>query len=125
MKPSAPPTFDEASLTPVVATFYQYNLADDRINRFFKRIDIKALKYMQTRFLTYALNGSGINKKIMSMNHRHLGLQDHHFDAVLENLKKALLDHGVDETQVNPILAAAESTRDSMLGRPSHKTNDD
>ncbi|KAK9728808.1 hypothetical protein K7432_000773 [Basidiobolus ranarum] len=123
MKPTSPTPFDEASLAPIVNTFYRYNLADKRINQFFAKINMRALLIMQTKFLTHALSGAGINKKIMSMHHRHLGLQDHHFDAVISNLEKALVDHNVGETEIRGILAAAEGTRESMLGRHTYKTD--
>ncbi|KAK9680704.1 hypothetical protein K7432_015874 [Basidiobolus ranarum] len=121
IKPIDQPVLDEASLALVLSSFHEYNLADTRINNYFRNLNMQTVLSMQAKFLSHALGGPKLNHKIMSMNHRHLKLQDCHFDAVMNNLHKALRDHKLDESEIEHVLTAAEGTRDSMLGRNTRK----
>jgi hemoglobin len=58
--------------------------------------------------------------KDMRDGHAHLverGLNDDHFDAVKDNLGKALRELEVPEEKVAEVLTIVESTRDDVLGR--------
>ncbi|ORY00770.1 hypothetical protein K493DRAFT_390697 [Basidiobolus meristosporus CBS 931.73] len=121
IRPTTQPVLDEASLALVLSSFHEYNLADTCINNYFRNLNTQTMLSMQAKFLAHALGGAKLNHKIMSMNHRHLKLQDHHFDAVMNNLHKALKDHDLTEAEINHVLIAAEGTRDSMLGRTTRR----
>ncbi|ORX98322.1 globin-like protein, partial [Basidiobolus meristosporus CBS 931.73] len=102
----------------MVEKFYHYNLTDRRTRVFFQGINIERLQRMQTTFLVHLLGGKKINMAKMRAAHRRLlDLNDFHFDAVMKNLMKAAKDLGVSLKLRERILAAAETTRDDVLGR--------
>ena len=56
----------------------------------------------------------------MRKGHAHLvkqGLNDSHFDAVMENLGGTLKELGVAGNLIAQVAAIAESTRNDVLGR--------
>lgn len=104
-----------------VDRFYRKVLADDRINTFFEGIDMDTQAAKQKAFLTMAFGGpvhyTGLD---MRRGHAHLvarGLNDSHFDAVIENLGATLRDLGVAENLIDQVAALAETTRNDVLGR--------
>lgn len=46
-----------------------------------------------------------------------MGLDDSHFDAVVENLAKTLTELGVTQELIAQVAAIAETTRNDVLGR--------
>jgi hemoglobin len=104
-----------------VGIFYKKVLADDRISEFFDGVDMKKQTAKQKAFLTFAFGGpnkyTGMH---MRKGHAHLverGLNDAHFDAVLENLATTLQELNVPQDLVEEVAAVAESTRADVLGR--------
>jgi len=86
-----------AAIDAVVDKFYQRILADKRIQRFFTSTNIPRLRQMQKDFLTVAFGGPNrYSGQDMRAAHRRLvrdqGLNDSHFDAVLEDLRDTLLE---------------------------------
>jgi truncated hemoglobin YjbI len=55
--------------------------------------------------------------KDMRTGHAHLGLNDEHFDAVVENLANTLDELGVSSSDIQEVGAIAESVRDDVLNR--------
>ncbi|MFN3582979.1 hypothetical protein [Phenylobacterium sp.] len=56
----------------------------------------------------------------MRRGHAHLvarGLDDSHFDAVVENLAATLKELGVGDAEIGEVANIAESVRDDVLGR--------
>ena len=45
------------------------------------------------------------------------GLNDSHFDAVIDDLGKALRELGVEESMIKEVAAVAETTRNDVLCR--------
>ncbi|ORX68885.1 globin-like protein [Basidiobolus meristosporus CBS 931.73] len=119
----------EERVERIVERFYHYNLTDKNTKLFFQGINVERLQRMQTRFLIHLLGGKAINTRKMRAAHKRLlDLNDGHFDAVLNNLKKAVKDMGISRDLTQRIMAAAETTRDDVLGRtplPKHQPVDD
>ncbi len=111
----------EAAVNAAVDVFYRKVLVDDRINSFFEGIDMDKQAAKQKAFLTLALGGpSNYSGKDMRDAHAHLvakGLNDTHFDAVMENLGATLTELGVPGDLIAEAAAIAESTRGDVLGR--------
>ncbi|ORY02018.1 hypothetical protein K493DRAFT_312201 [Basidiobolus meristosporus CBS 931.73] len=108
----------EETIGKVVDVFYnKYVLNDDRIKDFFVGVDMEKQRLMQTKFLAFAFGGPAFNGKKMNVAHRHLKLKDEHFDAVIDDLGKALRDFDVSDEIIAKIVAVAETTRDDVLGR--------
>lgn len=111
----------EAAIDAAVDLFYVKVLADERINRFFAGIDMKKQARMQKGFLTFAFGGPNhYTGKGMAAAHKHLvaeGLNDSHYDAVVENLGNTLKEMGVADELIAQAASVAESVREAVLGR--------
>lgn len=111
----------EAAMNAAVDIFYHKVLADDRINKFFEDVDMEKQAAKQKAFLTLALGGPNkYSGKDMRVGHAHLvkrGLNDTHFNAVMENLAATLRELKVPAELIAQAAAVAESTRKDVLGR--------
>ncbi len=111
----------DAAVTAAVDVFYRKVLADDRINKFFETVDMERQAAKQKAFLTMALGGPhNYSGKDMRAAHAPLvakGLNDSHFDAVMEHLGTTLTELGVPGDLIGEAAAIAESTRKDVLGR--------
>jgi hemoglobin len=111
----------EAAVDAAVDIFYRKVLADDRINKFFEDVDMEKQAAKQKAFLTVAFGGPNkYTGKDMRDAHAHLvakGLNDSHFDAVMEHLGGTLKELNVPDELIAKAAAIAESTRNDVLGR--------
>jgi len=111
----------EAAVNAAVDIFYRKVLADNRINKFFEGVDMGKQAAKQKAFLTVAFGGPNkYTGKDMRDGHAHLvkkGLNDSHFDAVMENLGATLKELNVPDELIAKAAAIAESTRTDVLGR--------
>lgn len=102
-----------------VNVFYAYVINDERINHFFRWVDMENQSYKMKTFLAYAF-GAPINIQWKSLKESHLhlvkaGLNDDHFDAVLENLLCTLRELGIAEDLIKQVGQIAERTREDIL----------
>jgi hemoglobin len=111
----------EAAVNAAVDIFYRKVLADYRINRFFENSDMEKQAAKQKAFLTMAFGGpNNYTGTDMRTAHAHLvkmGLNDSHFDAVMEHLGSTLAELNVPQELIAQVAAIAESTRNDVLGR--------
>ncbi len=111
----------EAAVNAAVDLFYRKVLSDSRISHFFSTVDMDRQIAKQKAFLTFAFGGPAqYSGKDMRTGHAHLvkmGLNDSHFDAVLENLGATLKELGVPDALIGEAAAIAESTRKDVLGK--------
>jgi hemoglobin len=111
----------EAAVNAAVDIFYRKVLKDERICHFFDDVDMERQAAKQKAFLTYAFGGPNhYTGKDMREGHMHLierGLNDSHFDAVVENLGSTLKELGVADSLIAEVAAIAESTRNDVLNR--------
>lgn len=111
----------EAAVNAAVDIFYRKVLADDRINSFFDGVDMDNQAAKQKAFLTMAFGGpNNYTGEDMRKGHAHLverGLNDSHFDAVMEHIGATLTELNVPEELIAEAAAIAESTRNDVLGR--------
>ncbi|VAW89366.1 Cyanoglobin; Hemoglobin-like protein HbN [hydrothermal vent metagenome] len=109
----------DAAVNAAVDVFYRKVLADDRINQFFEGVDMDKQSAKQKAFLTMAFGGpSNYSGEDMRKGHAHLvakGLDNSHFDAVMENLGATLTELGVPNELIGEAAAIAESTRIDVL----------
>ena len=112
----------EAAVNAAVDIFYRKVLSDYRINRFFDKSDMEKQAAKQKAFLTMAFGGPN-NYTGTDMRQAHdrlvkkLGLDDSHFDAVMEHLAATLQELNVPQNLIAQVAAIAESTRNDVLGR--------
>ncbi|MEB3212690.1 MAG: group 1 truncated hemoglobin [Leptolyngbyaceae bacterium] len=112
------------SVKLVVDKFYQRVLDDNRIKHFFDGVDMVKQKAHQTAFLTYAFGGTNrYSGTHMSAAHKHLvekmGLNDEHFDAILENLVATLKELNLAQDLIDQVMAIAgdRGHRNAILNR--------
>jgi hemoglobin len=111
----------EAAVDATVDVFYRKVLSDDRISAFFDGVDMDRQAAKQKAFLTMAFGGPhSYTGADMRRGHQHLvarGLNDTHFDVVVELLGKSLAELGVAPELIAQVAAIAESTRNDVLNR--------
>lgn len=112
----------EDAVNAAVDIFYQKVLNDDRVNRFFRGVDMDQQALKQKDFLTFAFGGpNNYSGKNVREGHAHLvaerGLNDEHFDAIIEHLGSTLVELGVPGELIAQCAAIAESTRPEVLNR--------
>lgn len=111
----------EAAVNAAVDIFYRKVLTDSRINRFFDGVDMDKQAAKQKSFLTVAFGGPNkYTGEDMRRGHAHLvaaGLNDSHFDAVMEHLGATLAELNVPADLITQAAAIAESTRNDVLGK--------
>jgi len=111
----------ETAVNAAVDVFYRHVLNDDRINYWFDNVDMERQAAKQKAFMTMAFGGPhAYSGQDMRHGHKHLvdkGLNDSHFDAVAENLAKALGELGVAQESIDEVIALVETTRDDVLNR--------
>ncbi len=111
----------EAAVDAAVDIFYRRVLSDHRINRFFDNTDMDQQAAKQKAFLTMAFGGpnnySGTDMRTAHAKFVKMGLDDSHFDAVVENLAATLQELNVPEALIAQVAAVAETTRNDVLGR--------
>ena len=111
----------EPAVNAAVDIFYRKVLKDDRIKRFFDGVDMDKQAAKQKAFLTMAFGGPhNYTGADMRKGHAHLvkmGLNDSHFDAVVEDLAATLKELKVADNLIAQVAAVAETTRNDILGK--------
>jgi hemoglobin len=111
----------QAAVDAAVEVFYRKVLTDDRISHFFDDVDMDRQIAKQKAFLTMVFGGPvAYTGKDMRAGHKHLvdrGLNDSHFDAVLELLGASLKEVGAPDALIAQVAAIAESARADVLNR--------
>lgn len=109
------------AIDATVDIFHSKILVDDRISHFFNGVDIEGLAVKQKAFLTVVFGGpNNYTGKRMRSVHAHLiekGLNDFHFDAVVENLAETLTELGASNDKIQEVAAIAETIRHDVLGK--------
>lgn len=111
----------EAAVNAAVDVFYGKVLDDYRINRFFERTDMpKQVEHLKA-FMTVAFGGPN-NYTGRSLRDGHarlvkMGLNDSHYDAVMEHLGATMHELNVPEDLIAEAAALVESVRSEVLGK--------
>ncbi|MFO0588041.1 MAG: group 1 truncated hemoglobin [Polyangiaceae bacterium] len=111
----------EPAMDAAVSIFYKKVLADPRIAAFFEAVDMERQARKQKAFLTMVFGGPNhYTGRQMRGAHAKLvahGLNDSHFDAVMEHLAATLKDLNVPDELIGQMAEIAESTRNDVLGK--------
>lgn len=111
----------ESAVQAAVDIFYRRVLTDDSISHFFESTDMDAQRTKQVSFLTMALGGpNNYTGQDMRTAHAKLvtkGLNDQHFDAVVNHLGATLTELGVANEHIETIAGQLEGLRDDVLGK--------
>lgn len=117
-----PPGVDAEVIDAVVDFLYRKAIEDKHVNRFFEDIDLDRLRHRQKVFLMMALSGplNDSTKARMRRIHAPLlkwGLDDSHFDRILEHVAEGLRACQVDGEVIAAAARNLEGFRDDVLGR--------
>lgn len=111
----------QEAVDAAVDIFYRNVLRDDRISHFFDDVDMDEQIAKQKAFLTMVFGGpTQYEGRDLEEAHRELrerGLDDKHFDAVIQALEDALYELDVEGDLIEEVAEIAESTREDVLGR--------
>lgn len=110
----------EPAVNAAVDIFYRKVLNDHRINRFFDNTDMDKQVAKQKAFFTMAFGGPNTYTG-QDMRNAHaglvkVGLNEDHFNAVMEHLGATLTELKVPGDLIAEAAAIAESTRSDVLG---------
>jgi hemoglobin len=104
-----------------VGLLYERILADGRLAKFFDGVEMNAQQSKMKALLTTVFGGhSQYSGRDMRSAHGHLvknGLNDRHFDAVIENIATTLRQLKVPDQELKEVLGIAESVRADVLSR--------
>lgn len=111
----------EAAVNAAVELFYRKVLEDYRINRFFSSTDMEKQIAKQKAFFTLAFGGpnnyTGQDMRAAHARLVEMGLDNSHFDAVMEHLGATMKELNVPDDLIAEAAAIAESTRNDVLGK--------
>ncbi|XOF32639.1 MAG: multiheme c-type cytochrome [Candidatus Electrothrix sp. YB6] len=111
----------EKTVDVAVALFYKKVLADPRVNGFFKGINMQRQMRMQRAFLTFAFGGpntySGRDLRAAHAGVVAKGLNDTHFDVILEHLAASLKELGATDEMIQQAAKVANSVRNEVLNK--------
>ncbi|MDD5113073.1 MAG: group 1 truncated hemoglobin [Methylobacter sp.] len=111
----------EEAVNVAVDIFYRKVLSDHRIYRFFDNTNMEEQAAKQKAFLTMAFGGpnnySGADMRTAHARLVKLGLDNSHFDAVMEHLRATLEELNVPEELIAEVATIAEGARKDVLGK--------
>ena len=106
------------AITTLAYIFSGFVADDPRIAHYFENMDMNRLRGHHKTFLIYALGGPNVyDGKDLRSGHAHLNLSDGDFDAVADNLKKAMDTINIPGDLQSEVLALVSGTRDDVLNR--------
>lgn len=106
----------EKAVTAAVDVFYGRVLSDPKVKHFFDDIDMEKQMAKQRAFLTMAFGGpKKYSGKDMREAHKHLKLNEEHFQAIAGHLQGTLEELKVPEELIAKAMKIAASTHDDVL----------
>lgn len=105
-------------IATIVDDFYDRVLSDDLLAGFFEEMDMTAQRAHMTQFLSSVAGGPvEYTGEEMRAVHEPLDLEQEHFDAVAGHLEASLRDGGVDEEDIEAVMAEVAALEDDVLCR--------
>ena len=111
----------QGAIDAFVPLFYKKVLSDDRVNEFFRGVNMDVQAAQVNAFLTMGFGGpNNYTGNDLRESHKGLlgrGLNDGHFDAVLESINETLAELNVPADLLSDVMAAAEGLRADVLSQ--------
>jgi len=108
----------EKAIQDMVHEFYDRVLADPELKPFFKTTSMDKLRRMQREFFCAALEGPvTYTGKPLGDVHHGRGITIHHFALFVGHLLDTLKSRGIDELDVQDIIARINTYADEIVGR--------
>ena len=104
------------AVNAAVNIFYQKVLQDDRVNHFFRHIDMEKQSGKLKAFMAYAFGAPlPYSGKALREAHQHMHLQESHFNAVAEHLVNTLRDLNVGQGLIDEVVSIVLTTKNDVL----------
>ena len=110
----------QSTIDTLVDKFFDTVLMDDRLKIFFEEVDTERLRNKEKSYWAFAFGGEPqYTGKTLAEAHKALreqGLDDNHFDAMMEIFEKTLCQMNLADDWVQEACQIAFSTRNEILG---------
>jgi len=122
-------TLSEGEQAIVSTIDYLYELCEDdpTISVFFERANLKRLKHHQFQLFKMLLHEDhDYQPRNLREIHRHLELEEYHFDAFMDHLRRALRERSkLPIPEIREFLSKVEMLRDQLLDMPGDEAYSD
>ncbi|HEY3386676.1 MAG TPA: group 1 truncated hemoglobin [Saprospiraceae bacterium] len=104
------------AVNAAVDIFYGKVLQDDRVNHFFRHIDMEKQSGKLKAFMAYAFGAPlPYSGKALREAHQHMHLQEDHFNAVAEQLVSTLKELNVAQGLIDEVVTVVLTTKNDVL----------
>lgn len=105
-----------SAVRKLVSDFYDRVLDEEGVASFFRDTEMSKLIDHQTKFFATLLGGpvSYTDEQLRKL-HTSMGIQDHHFDVILDLVQETLEDHDIDEQAVTSIIEKMNTYRSAIV----------
>ena len=105
-----------SAVRKLVSDFYDRVLEEDDLAPFFKDTDMANLIDHQTKFWTTLLGGpASYTDEQLKNIHAKMGIEDQHFDLILDLAVETLEDHDVDSQHIDNIAEQLKGYRPCVV----------
>ena len=105
-----------STVRKLVSDFYDRVLDEDSLVPFFKDTNMADLIDHQTKFWAFLLGGpASYTEEQLRKLHASMGIQDDHFDRIVELAAETLEDHDVDDAHIASISEKLNSYRSVIV----------
>ena len=110
----------EQGVEQLLGAFYRRVLGDPELAPFFEGVSMPRLERMQREFFGAALDGPvRYSGRSLAVVHAGRGIRVRHFARFVQHLLDALRGTGLDEDDVNEIIARVDTYADQITGETS------
>jgi len=107
-----------STVSAIVHSFYSDLRDSPKVKHYFENINMERLIDHQTKFISHALGGPAhYEGRALLQAHSHLSVNQEDFDEVADILKDNLEDAGMEEEDVNTVMAIVESVRAVIVSK--------
>ena len=105
-----------SAVRKLVSDFYDRVLEEEDVAPFFRNTEMSKLIDHQTKFWATLLGGpvSYTDEQLRKL-HTSMGIEDNHFDVVLDLVQETLEDHDIDEQAVAGIIEKMNTYRSVIV----------
>ncbi|MEM6824667.1 MAG: group 1 truncated hemoglobin [Pseudomonadota bacterium] len=105
-----------STVSRIVMSLYDKLLDDDDVGPFFDDVDMPQLIDHQTKFVSTLMGGpASFTDTHIANAHKHLEIDDMHFDRLKELIVETLEEFSVDTEDSDAVLAAFEARRGLLI----------
>lgn len=109
-----------STISKVVLELYNRLLDDDDVGPFFDDVDMPKLMDHQTKFVSSLMGGpASFTDDHIERAHRHMVIEDLHFDRLKEIVTDVLTDFEVASDDIETIVGAFEARRTLLIEKPN------